>query len=310
MATTFPTALDNFPNPTGTDTQAAVSHSLQHSNVNDALEALEAKVGVNGSVVTSSLDYKVATNALTVAGHISTAVAHGASGAVMGTTNAQTVIGKTMDYANAAPTGNSATNMPPTAQAGLTDNGLATRISATAWAGRTLTAGSTKLTVANGSGVAGNPTVDIPNSPLGTAAVDQAVTSSVVTVNATNMVVTLLAGRTYIIKAQLGFTGLAAGDARVSWVVTGTAVASGPRLAIGPDVAETTIGYASNRRAAIATELIYGTGLTSETGVYEEFTAVGGVSGGTVQLKFAQGTSSATATVLKAGSYVVAMVIA
>jgi hypothetical protein len=36
------------------------SHSAQHANSNDAIEALQAKVGVDSSAVTSSLDYKVA----------------------------------------------------------------------------------------------------------------------------------------------------------------------------------------------------------------------------------------------------------
>jgi hypothetical protein len=36
------------------------NHAGQHANANDAIEALEAKVGVNGSAVTSSLDYKIA----------------------------------------------------------------------------------------------------------------------------------------------------------------------------------------------------------------------------------------------------------
>ena len=32
----------------------------QHADANDAIEALQAKVGVDGSAVTTSLDYKVA----------------------------------------------------------------------------------------------------------------------------------------------------------------------------------------------------------------------------------------------------------
>lgn len=61
MPTNFPTTLDNFTNPTSTDTMdsATVPHATQHANINDAVEALEAKVGVNGSAVTSSLDYRV-----------------------------------------------------------------------------------------------------------------------------------------------------------------------------------------------------------------------------------------------------------
>jgi hypothetical protein len=36
------------------------SHSAQHANSNDAIEALQAKVGADSSAVTTSLDYKVA----------------------------------------------------------------------------------------------------------------------------------------------------------------------------------------------------------------------------------------------------------
>ena len=59
MATNFPTSLDALTNPTSSDSLSSPSHSAQHANVNDAVEALQAKVGVNGSAVTSSLDYKV-----------------------------------------------------------------------------------------------------------------------------------------------------------------------------------------------------------------------------------------------------------
>lgn len=59
MSTNFPTSLDSLTNPLSTDTMVAVSHSSQHSNVNDAIEALEAKIGVNSSAVTTSHDYKL-----------------------------------------------------------------------------------------------------------------------------------------------------------------------------------------------------------------------------------------------------------
>jgi hypothetical protein len=44
MATTFPEALDNFTNPTSSDTLDSPSHSEQHADVNDAVEAVEAFV--------------------------------------------------------------------------------------------------------------------------------------------------------------------------------------------------------------------------------------------------------------------------
>lgn len=62
VMTDFPTSLDNFSNPSGSDFMNIVDHAGQHSNLNDAVEALEAKVGINSSADTSSLDYKVAQN--------------------------------------------------------------------------------------------------------------------------------------------------------------------------------------------------------------------------------------------------------
>ena len=61
MATNFPTSLDALTNPTSADTldSVTVPHATQHANANDAIEALQAKVGVNGSSVTTSLDYKI-----------------------------------------------------------------------------------------------------------------------------------------------------------------------------------------------------------------------------------------------------------
>lgn len=61
MATNFPTSLDSLTNPQETDSVEAVSHAAQHANANDAIEALEAKVGANNSAVTTSLDYRVKT---------------------------------------------------------------------------------------------------------------------------------------------------------------------------------------------------------------------------------------------------------
>lgn len=59
MAINFPTSLDSLTNPLGTDSVQAVSHAAQHADTNDAIEALEAKVGADNSTVTTSLDYRV-----------------------------------------------------------------------------------------------------------------------------------------------------------------------------------------------------------------------------------------------------------
>lgn len=58
-AISYPTSLDTLTNPSPTDSTATVSHSAQHSNANDAIEALQAKVGVNGSAVNTTIDFKL-----------------------------------------------------------------------------------------------------------------------------------------------------------------------------------------------------------------------------------------------------------
>ena len=62
MWTVFPSAVDAFNNPSALDNldTVGVVHHVQHSDSNDAVEALETKVWVDNSAVTSSLDYKVA----------------------------------------------------------------------------------------------------------------------------------------------------------------------------------------------------------------------------------------------------------
>lgn len=57
MSTNFPVALDALTNPAGGD--ALTGHASQHANANDAIEALQAKVGINSSADTNSLDYKI-----------------------------------------------------------------------------------------------------------------------------------------------------------------------------------------------------------------------------------------------------------
>lgn len=66
MSTNFPTALDNFPNPspsTNLDSSGggdpALRHSKQHENSNDAIEAIQAKLGINFSSTATSLDFIV-----------------------------------------------------------------------------------------------------------------------------------------------------------------------------------------------------------------------------------------------------------
>jgi microcystin-dependent protein len=58
MATNFPASLDTLTNPSGSNTLSSPSHASQHGNANDAIEAIQAKIGVDNSAVTTTLDYK------------------------------------------------------------------------------------------------------------------------------------------------------------------------------------------------------------------------------------------------------------
>lgn len=78
MTTAFPAALDQFSNPSGTASQdsASVRHSEQHANVNDAIEALQAKVGVDGSTVITSIDKRLAEAESDIVDHAAAADPH------------------------------------------------------------------------------------------------------------------------------------------------------------------------------------------------------------------------------------------
>ena len=59
MASSFPQNLDSITNPNPNDPLSNPSHSEQHIFANTAIEALEAKVGIDGSSDVNSLDYKI-----------------------------------------------------------------------------------------------------------------------------------------------------------------------------------------------------------------------------------------------------------
>ena len=66
MASTFPTSLDTFTNPTPTSLLTSPSHSLSHSDLNDAVEALEAKVAIGNTVLGTYQAYTPTFTNLTV----------------------------------------------------------------------------------------------------------------------------------------------------------------------------------------------------------------------------------------------------
>jgi hypothetical protein len=57
LATNYPASLDELTNPAATE--SLEGHATLHSNVNDSIEAIEAKLGVSNSQDVNSIDYKV-----------------------------------------------------------------------------------------------------------------------------------------------------------------------------------------------------------------------------------------------------------
>ena len=57
MASTYPTSLDAFTNPTATSLLTSPSHAQQHSDINDAVEALETKVAIGNTVLGTYTSY-------------------------------------------------------------------------------------------------------------------------------------------------------------------------------------------------------------------------------------------------------------
>ena len=76
MASTYPTSLDAFTNPLAADLMTSPSHAQQHSDINDAVEALEAKVAIGNTVLGTYTAYTPTWVGLTVGnGTVTTAYA-------------------------------------------------------------------------------------------------------------------------------------------------------------------------------------------------------------------------------------------
>ena len=66
MAITYPTTLDAFTNPTAASLLTSPSHAQQHSDINDAVEALETKVAIGNTVLGTYQAYTPTFTAITV----------------------------------------------------------------------------------------------------------------------------------------------------------------------------------------------------------------------------------------------------
>lgn len=72
MPTNYPAAIDELENPTSGSYEDTLSHAGQHANANDAIEALEAKVGKDSSDDATSLDYLLKSTESVDPGHTHT----------------------------------------------------------------------------------------------------------------------------------------------------------------------------------------------------------------------------------------------
>lgn len=66
MASTYPTSLDVFTNPLAANPLTAPSHAQQHSDINDAVEALETKVAIGNTVLGTYTAYTPTISGLTL----------------------------------------------------------------------------------------------------------------------------------------------------------------------------------------------------------------------------------------------------
>ena len=73
MASTYPTSLDAFTNPSSTSLLTSPSHAQQHSDINDAMEAVQTKLAIGNTVIGTYTAYTPTFTNLTVGNGTSTA---------------------------------------------------------------------------------------------------------------------------------------------------------------------------------------------------------------------------------------------
>lgn len=147
--------------------------------------------------------------------------------------------------------------------------------------------------------------------PFAHKTADQSIASSTVLTDDTHMALALPAPGTYQVDAVLMFSGAAAADIQVAWAYTGTLTAGfraarGPNIGITDALGATAQGVrqaaAGATSAAITSAVPYGVDGTNWSAAFECGVVVVSTTG-TLKVQWAQVVSNATATIMRAGSF-------
>ena len=66
MASTYPTTLDSFTNPIAANPLTAPSHAQQHSDINDAMEAVQTKLAIGNTLIGTYVSFTPSLNNITL----------------------------------------------------------------------------------------------------------------------------------------------------------------------------------------------------------------------------------------------------
>ena len=230
MASSYPGGLDAFTNPTASDTldSATVPHAAQHSNANDAIEAIESTLGVNPQGSSATVVARLTALDSTVAGK---APATGIDPTAIAGTAVITTDARLSD-----------TRVPT--DASVTDAKIATTLSPLKITGTAVITTDSRLTDsrtptahASTHGVAGSDPVTVASSQV-TGLATSATTD---TTNASNITSgTLAAARVATLNQNT--TGTAASlSAALSTTLGGTGVTTGLTVLDGGNLTASTV---------------------------------------------------------------------
>jgi hypothetical protein len=193
MSSNFPAALDVLTVPSGLPSMGTFRQGTLLTDLGDAVEAVQAKVGADSSAVTSSLDYRIGAAGTNLDAHaVDTTGIHGITDTakLLTTDTAQTVLG-VKTFAPASGTGLLATSPQPAAPYTVATAPTGTSTPSATLGGVEVRAPNIS-SVGVGSTALGNATTATDNTAVGTGALSSATTGG----NSVAVGASALAGQT------------------------------------------------------------------------------------------------------------------